>query len=197
MAPDLLPFIPAVARSVLHVGCGDGSLGEQIKQRQRCRVVGIETNRDSVSTAKRRIDDVYIGELPHVVSILEEDFDCIVTDGVLEQTADPWSLLAELRRITSPGGVLVASIPNLANARVIADLLDGHFEVAKQIRFFTRESVRELMDIAGWKLEEIDALTDASADDERLAARLRAAGLAIQDDLFVTWFIVVARHEGA
>jgi len=194
MVPELLPFIPATARSLLHVGCGDGSLGEAIKQRQPCRVIGIETDRVAASPAKRRLDDVYFGDFSHIVSILEEDFDCIVADGVLEHMTEPWSLLTEFRRITSPGGTLVASIPNLANAHVIADLLAGHFDIKKQMRFFTHESIGQLIDLAGWKLETIHPRTEASVDDEPLAARLRAAGLPIHEHLFVTWFIVVARQ---
>jgi SAM-dependent methyltransferase len=175
ISPDLLPFIPTTAHSILHVGCGNGTLGERIKQRQRCRVVGIEVDRELSSAAKRRIDDVYLGDIAEIVSILHEELDCIVTTGVLEQTADPWSLLAELRRLSSAGGLLVAGIPNVAHARVIAELAEGHFDPAKQLRFFTRESVEEMMDIAGWKVETIE--TPGATDD-------------------TAWFIVIARHEG-
>jgi 2-polyprenyl-3-methyl-5-hydroxy-6-metoxy-1,4-benzoquinol methylase len=187
--PDLLPFIPPAARALLHVGCGDGTLGEQIKRRQRCRVVGIERSRELASTARRRLDDVYIGDVAEIVAILDERFDCIVASSVLEQGADPWSLLAGLRHLTAPGGTLIASIPNVAHAGVVADLLEGHFEVAKQMRFFTRESVEELMDIARWNVESIATV---EAPDERLPAALRVA----REDLSVAWFIVTTRHEG-
>lgn len=186
--PDLLPFIPS-ARALLHAGCGDGTLGEQIKRRQRCRVVGIEKSRELASAARRRLDDVYIGDVAEIVAILDEPFDCILASGVLEQGADPWSLLAGLRHLIAPGGTLIASIPNVAHAGVVADLLEGHFEVATQMRFFTRESVEELMDIAGWNVETI---TTIEAPDERLPAALRAA----REDLSAAWFIVTARHEG-
>ena len=169
-APDLLPFVPTTARSVLHVGCGDGTLGEQIKQRQRCRVAGVESDRDIAFAAKRRLDDVYIGEYAEVVSILHDKFDCIVTSGVLEQTFDPWSLLGDLRRISASGATLVAAIPNVGNAQAVADLQEGHFAVADQMRFFTRESVHDLIDIAGWTLDRIEPLLQ-------------------------TQFIVVARNE--
>jgi len=155
--PDLLPFIPLDARSLLHVGCGDGALGAQVKERQRCRVAGIESNRDLASAAKRRLDDVYSGDIADIVSILDEQFDCIVTGGVLENTLDPWSLLGDLRRV---GRRLVASIPNVANLRVIDDLREGHFPVADQVRFFTPESIVELVDIAGWNLERIEPLSE-------------------------------------
>jgi 2-polyprenyl-3-methyl-5-hydroxy-6-metoxy-1,4-benzoquinol methylase len=154
--PDLLPAIPAAAVSVLHVGCADGSLGERIKQRQPCRVVGIELNRAAAAIAKRRIDDVYIGDVGDIVAVVNEEFDCVVTSGVLEHLHDPWSLLAALRRRTAAGGALVAAIPNIANPAAIAALPAGRFDVAKQVRFFTRDSVAEMLDIAGWTPVTID-----------------------------------------
>ena len=84
----LLRFIPTTARSILHVGSGDGSLGAAIKQRQRCRVVGIATKR-----AGAKLDDVYVGDYATIIDILDETFDCVVVTGVLEHTIDPWSLL--------------------------------------------------------------------------------------------------------
>ena len=39
---DLLLRIPLDAKSILDFGCGEGFLGEAIKKRQKCRVIGIE-----------------------------------------------------------------------------------------------------------------------------------------------------------
>src|SRR5439155_4623460 len=89
--PDLEPYVASTAKSLLHVGCGDGRLGERIRKRQRCRVVGIETNRHAAALAKRRLDDVYTGAVEEVISILHEEFDCIVASGTLEHTDEPWS----------------------------------------------------------------------------------------------------------
>jgi 2-polyprenyl-3-methyl-5-hydroxy-6-metoxy-1,4-benzoquinol methylase len=186
-APDLEPYIPTTARSILHVGCGDGSLGERIRKGQRSRVVGIETNRHFSSLAKRRLDDVYTGEIEEVIAILHDQFDCIIASDTIEHTADPWSLLASLRRITSADGMLITSVPNIATARVIADLIAGRFPIAQQVRFFTRESLEELMDIAGWRIETMDTSTDASDHAE---LPIDASG-----DLLVSWFTVVARRN--
>ncbi|HEX8618303.1 MAG TPA: class I SAM-dependent methyltransferase [Thermoanaerobaculia bacterium] len=188
VSPDLLPFVPPAARALLHAGCGDGALGEQIKRRQRCRVIGIERSRELASTARRRLDDVYIGDVAEIVPILDERFDCIIASGI-EQAADPWSLLAGLRRVTAPGGTLIAAFPNVAHASVVADLLEGHFAIAKQMRFFTRESIEELMDIAGW---DVESIATVEAPDERLPAALRTTA----GDLSVAWFIVTTRREG-
>lgn len=146
--PDLLPFIPADARSILHVGCGDGSLGARVKERQRCRVVGIANERTDALVARRRLDDVYTGDLAELVAILDERFDCVVVAGVLEHMIDPWSFVADLRRIA---GTLIAGIHTGAPETPAA-----------QVRFFTRDTIEELIDIAGWTLERIEPAAPAS-----------------------------------
>ncbi len=149
---QLLQHIPTTARSILHVNSGDGSLGAAIKQRQRCRVVGIATKRSAA-----KLDDEYVGDYPTIIDILDETFDCIVVTDVLEHVVDPWSLLGNLRRL---GKTLIASIPNIANEQTIAELREGRFPIAQQLRFFTRESILELLAIAGWRLESIEAPSD-------------------------------------
>ena len=97
-------------------------------------------------------------------SILDEHFDWIVGGDIVEHLDEPWSFLAELRRVAAPGGHLLLSIPNLANASVVADLLHGRFDYVYMgltcvghLRFFTRQSIEDMLTIAGWTVVAIDA----------------------------------------
>src|SRR5262249_50796080 len=58
---DLLERIPADAKNILELGCGEAPLGEALKKRQKCRVVGVELDRHAATIARKRIDDVYHG----------------------------------------------------------------------------------------------------------------------------------------
>ena len=187
-AADLELYVPNTARSLLHIPCGDGAFGERIRQRQKCRVVGIEADRHAAASARRRLDDVYTGDIEEVISILQERFDCIVTNGVIEHVADPWSLVASLRGLSAPNGLLVASIPNFGTADTIEALIAGRFSVGRQLRYFTRSGVIELLEIAGWTVETIDAM--ATAERTSLFHAFKTS-----DDLFVTRFNVVARNH--
>ena len=197
---DLLPYIPSDARSLLELGCGEGALGALVKQRQKCRVVGIELDQQAVAIARKKIDDVYTGDVRHIIEVLHDRFDCIVASEIVEHVDDPWSFLAELRRVTAPGGRLVVSIPNIANASLIADLLHGRFDYtyiglvcAGHLRFFTRRSIEDLLDISGWTLETIApqrAVVSPSA--QALLQQLKNVG---EDDLLATGYYVVARNE--
>jgi SAM-dependent methyltransferase len=201
---DLLPYIPLDARSLLELGCGEGGLGALVKQRQKCRVVGIELDPEASTVARKKLDDVYTGDVRHIIEVIDERFDCIVASEIVEHVDDPWSLLDELRRVTSPGGRLVISIPNIANASLIGDLVRGRFDYtyiglacAGHLRFFTRASIRDLLDIAGWRVESIvPQRAIVSKEAEALVAALRAGGAAFdEDELLATGYYVVARNE--
>lgn len=201
---DLLPHIPASITSLLEIGCGEGALGALVKERQRCRVVGIELDRAAAAVAARRLDDVYTGDVRHLLDIIDERFDCVVGSEIVEHVDDPWTLLAALRRVTRPGGHLVMSVPNIANASVILDLLRGRFDYAYigltcagHLRFFTRKSIGELLDIAGWTLESIEPQRAAvTPSGEALVSALATSVLEVSpEDLLDTGYYVVARND--
>lgn len=202
MRNDLLPLIPGDAKSILELGCGEGALGEAVKKRQRCRFAGIEIERDAAAIARKRIDSVYCGDVEHVVSILREHFDCIIGSEIVEHVSDPWSLLADLRRICVPGGRLLLSIPNIANASLIADLLKGRFDYVYigltcvgHLRFFTRRSIEEMLTIAGWNVDQITPQHAPSAQRSALLTRLAELDTTIPtEDLAATGYYVVAQN---
>jgi SAM-dependent methyltransferase len=201
---DLLERISPDARSILEFGCGEAPLGAALKARQKCRVVGIELDHRAAAIARKRIDDVYEGDVREIVSLMHERFDWIVGGDIVEHLDEPWSFLAELRRISAPGGRLLLSLPNLANASIIGDLLRGRFDYvymgltcAGHLRFFTRQSIEEMLDIAGWRAERIETqppiITPAAND---LLTRLADAGVGFsRDDLMSPGYYVTAMHR--
>lgn len=201
---DLLDRISRDARSILEFGCGEAPLGAALKARQKCRVVGVELDREAAAIARRRIDDVYQGDVRQIINILDERFDWIIGGDIVEHLDDPWSFLAALRAVSAPGGHLVLSLPNLANASVIGDLLQGRFDYVYMgltcvghVRFFTRRSIEELLTMTGWEPVEIApqqlAVTPQAA---ALIERLTAANVGFsRDDLTASGYYVVARNR--
>ena len=200
---DILARIPHEAKSILEFGCGEAALGGALKQRQKCRVAGIELDPVAAAAAKRRIDVVYQGDAREIVHILNERFDWIIGGDIVEHLDDPWSFLAELRAIAAPGAGLLLSLPNIASASIIGDLLSGRFDYVYMgltcvghLRFFTRSSIEELLGIAGWTTVEI-APQDLplTPPAEELIRRLEAAGVAFsREDLLAPGYYVTARN---
>ena len=200
---DLLELISPTAKSILEFGCGEAPLGEALKRRQRCRVVGIELDAAAAAVAKKRIDAVYRGDVRDIVSILDEQFEWIIGGDIVEHLDEPWSFLGDLRRVSAPGGHLLLSIPNLANASVVSDLLRGRFDYvymgltcAGHLRFFTRRSIEELLSIAGWTVVEIARQELAVTKEAReLMDKLEAANIGFsRDDLTASGYYVTAQN---
>ena len=200
---DLLPLISTDAKSIIELGCGEAALGAAIKQRQKCRVVGVEIDPHAAAIARKRIDEVYCGDIRHIVEILKEKFDCIVGSEIVEHVDDPWTLLAELHAIATPGGKLILSVPNIAHASIVGDLLQGRLDYTYigltcvgHLRFFTRRSIEEMLTISGWKNVTITPQRVPSAGADAVVRGLEAAKIDIaKDDLLATGYYVVAQNR--
>ena len=200
---DLLDRIGRDAKSILEFGCGEAPLGAALKQRQKCRVVGIELDRHAAAIARKRIDDVYCGDAREIVGIMHETFDWIIGGDIVEHLDDPWTFLGDLRRITKPGGHLLLSIPNIAHAALINDLLGGRFDYVYMgltcvghLRFFTRHSLADMLSIAGWVVETIEPQEQIpSIGAESLLRALDEAKFPFsRDDLLAPGYYVTARN---
>lgn len=200
---DLLERIDPAAKSVLEFGCGEGGLGEALKQRQSCRVVGVELDASAARIAETRLDAVHQGDVRDVIARLDEKFDFVVGGDILEHIDDPWVFLEGLRNVVRPGGQLLLSLPNVSAWPIVADLLQGRFDYvymgilcAGHIRFFTKQTVRDMLEISGWT--EV-ALTDQyhfpSPEFEDLRSALVAGGIPHSShDLLPTGHYVLARR---
>ncbi len=86
-----------------------------------------------------------------------EEFDAVVLADVLEHLQDPGALLRKVRDLLTPGAVVVASIPNVAHGSLRLALLGGEFRYRDlglldetHLRFFTRASIQDLFEEAGY-----------------------------------------------
>lgn len=201
---DLLARISTDAKSILEFGCGESPLGEALKKRQKCRVVGIELDPTAAAVARRRIDDVYCGDVRHLVNVIAEEFDWIIGGDIVEHLDEPWTFLADLRRIAKPGAHLLLSLPNIANASLVNDLLQGRFDYiymgltcVGHLRFFTRQSLRDMLTIAGWSVVEITPqdVVPTRGTEALLATLDRAGASYAKDDLLAPGYYITARNS--
>jgi 2-polyprenyl-3-methyl-5-hydroxy-6-metoxy-1,4-benzoquinol methylase len=201
---DLLDRIPASASNILEFGCGEGALGAAVKQRQNARVTGIELDPDAGAIASKRLDAVLAGDVRDVIyKLKKESFDTIVGGDILEHIDEPWTFLADLRRIAAPGATLLLSLPNIANWAIVDDLLHGRFDYvflgllcAGHLRFFTRRSIEEMIAISGWTLASIEPQEAVVTSRWReLAGKLDACGIShSRADLEPPGYYVTARN---
>jgi len=119
----MLPYVPAGALAILEVGCSSGEFGNAVKAQQPTEYWGIEPVVEA-AVAETKLDRVLRGDIERDEFNFPADyFDCSVFNDVLEHLADPWAVLKRLRHNLKPGGVVIASIPNVRHHEVIKDLL--------------------------------------------------------------------------
>jgi SAM-dependent methyltransferase len=175
------PLLEAVARPpqrALDLGCAAGSFGERLKARfPQAHVTGIEAGRAAAAKAAGRIDHVVAARIEEV-DFASADFgpgrfDLVIAGDVLEHLVNPWAILGRVRPCIAPGGHLIASIPNVRNLGLAADLmLNGRWNYEDRglldithLRFFAFEDIRALFEDTGYVLESFRA---------NLSPRLRA-----------------------
>ena len=165
--PDIVALIPNEAKNVLDVGCSNGASGEDIKRLLDASVTGIETSEAMAEEAKTRLDRVIVGDVEQMAiqsQLLDRDFDAVIFADVLEHLRDPWTVLSNIKQKIRPGGVVIASIPNIRHLDTLVNLVvkgywpyrDRGIHDRTHLRFFTRKNVVELFTGAGFRIDKIE-----------------------------------------
>jgi 2-polyprenyl-3-methyl-5-hydroxy-6-metoxy-1,4-benzoquinol methylase len=151
----------APARRLLDLGAAGGHLGRAV--RDRCAfLAGVEPDPRVLPSARSGYDDwrstdaLSSGPWP-------EPFDVVVCADVLEHLPEPERLLEKISQWLGPDGILLVSLPNVANVTVRASLAAGRFRYSERgildrthLRFFTRATGRELLEGAGFRVAAIE-----------------------------------------
>lgn len=186
--PEMLQFIPADTKRVLDVGCSSGGFGKLLKaERAGIEVWGIEPDQTAAAIASEGLDRVINGLFsPALAEIQNEAFECIVFNDVLEHTANPSEILEQCKQFLSPGGSIVASIPNILHFYEITNILvtqdwkyrnDGILDNT-HLRFFTKKSIIRLFEEAGFKIDKISGIYPSFGMKYRIANLLTLGRLA-------------------
>ncbi len=155
----LLQAVPADARTLLEVGCGEGMLGARLKTAiPQITAFGIEREPEIAARARERLDQVFTLDVQVDDPPLESaSLDCILFGDVLEHLLEPDKVLLRYRRFLMPNGILLCSIPNVQHHSVVQALVKGDFQYmpdglldATHLRFFTYSTIIKLLLNAGF-----------------------------------------------
>ncbi len=160
----LLALVPERAR-VLDVGCSYGAFSAALRRLRSARVVGVEIDEAAAAVARSRCDELFVGDIRELVreGRIEQKFDVIVAADVLEHLVSPGEVLVALRGLLAPGGVLLASIPNVTHLAVLLELAAGRFPRTDEglldrthLQFYGEADVRGLFHDAGYASAVVD-----------------------------------------
>ena len=164
---EVLDLVPAGTSSVLDIGGGIGSSVAYLKtvgKADRAVVVDLVAA-DSLP----EVDASYAGNLEQPalldqVATEQGTFDAILFLDVLEHLSDPWTVVKRCHEMLNPGGVLIASIPNMRHYSLVLPLVfKGRFDLADagirdrtHLRWFPRHAAIDLMTSSGLALDHVE-----------------------------------------
>ena len=168
---EIAELVEPSATTVLDVGCGFGLLGAALKAlNSQRRVVGVEKDARAAREAEKFLDKVINGDVESPdLPLTGELFDCIIFADILEHLKDPLSALINFKKYLRKEGVIICSIPNMRHYTVFVRLLTegwkyddfGLFD-RTHLRFFSLQTMKELIQDAGLSIELIRPKVEAS-----------------------------------
>lgn len=193
----LLDAVGAGGR-VLDVGCSSGYLSEPLSQRGNT-LVGIELDPEAAREAERFCERVLVGDVETMELPLEPgSFDVVLCGDVIEHLRDPGAALARLRPLLKPGGRLVVSTPNIANWAMRLSLLAGRWRYTDRgfldrthTHLFTRRTLVETIERAGYHVEQVDFSVPVPGDSDLLDLAAYTVGR-LRPQLFAYQWVVTA-----
>jgi SAM-dependent methyltransferase len=158
--------------TVLDVGCGNGHLLYQLRNRFK-NLIGLEYSAHRLEQAKLNLSDTafrpVLGSAEDMREIDTNSIDCIVSADTIEHIPDVYPAAAGLYRVLRPGGKLIINTPNIAFAKKRALLLLGRFPSTSQsneglgsdilfdgghLHYFTFRSLSILLQRAGFVIDQ-------------------------------------------
>ncbi len=164
---EMLNFIPLNSKKILDIGCGEANFSSILKEKLQAEVWGIEMNESAANLARKKIDQVLLGDaVIHLDSLDDNYFDCIILNDILEHLIDPYSFLEKLKTKLSQDAVIVFSVPNvryLLNLKNLIIKKDWHYENEgvldkTHLRFFTKKSLINTFNQLNFNVVEIKGI---------------------------------------
>lgn len=178
---------------MVEIGCSSGSLAREFKKKGgRGHYTGIELVPQYAELARRHCDRVLTLDIETVdTAYLTENLpgDCWIFGDTLEHLRDPWALLGRIRQVISKTGSIVACIPNAQHWSIQAMLIAGAFRYQDSglldrthLRWFTRITIAEMFEGAGFRIVEGRSRIFNEPGRERILPRIKELAVALGAD---------------
>jgi 2-polyprenyl-3-methyl-5-hydroxy-6-metoxy-1,4-benzoquinol methylase len=199
--PEIIAFVPINTKTILDIGCGQGSFLMLIKEKIGAETWGVEMVKEMAEYAKKKADYVFVGQIEKIFSSIPDGyFDCICFNDVLEHLIEPTEVLKMMRQKLSENGIIIASIPNVRYFLNIRNLLiykdweytNSGILDATHLRFFTQKSMKRMFENAGYKLILQKGINKILSWKFKLVYLLT---LGILNDMKYLQFVCIAKTE--
>lgn len=166
----IFSLIPSNSKNILDIGCASGYLGKYIKSKYKSiPITGLDNNKEDIKIAKKNLDEALIFNLESDIfpeRFKKNKFDVVILADILEHLINPEKLLQNLHQIITSNSTLIISIPNIVHQSTIINLINRKWEYTDtgildktHLKFFSRQSICQLLKQNGFVIEKIDFTT--------------------------------------
>ena len=188
---------------VLELGCAMGSTLNAIKRKwNNVDIYGIEYDSNVVRIGSGTTNIIQ-GDVENMVIPFEKhQFDYIICADVLEHLRSPEETLKRFMPYLKDDGYFLISVPNIRFYGIIEMLsIYGRFDYADSgildkthLRFFTKETAREMIENAGLKVIEIKKKYNGTFEENDFVKKMNSEFGAIDsDEMYVFQYYFSAR----
>lgn len=161
----LLAYVPRSAARVLDCTATPGHRGALLKEHGAREVVGLLDTAAS-DPAGAGYDQVIQEALDRLsLPFPPGQFDCIICTETLERRRNPEAFLTPLLDSLTPGGLFLATVPNIQYHKVVRALVRGRWHYGNSgvwdqanLRFFTAREIKVLLGDAGVETSKLASL---------------------------------------
>lgn len=180
--------------SLLDVGCGDATITKKFKDTFGCKVIGVDLIEENIVKAKEKGIDVKLVDLNcDKLPFKAGSFDGVFSGEVLEHVVDTERLLDEMKRVLKKDGILLITVPNIANWYNRFLLFLGylpHFvesgskeaygtpygELNGHVKAFTQNSLVKMLERHGFRIEKVSGAGLSKTWDQKYNTGLLKLG---------------------
>lgn len=143
--------------TVLEVGCATGRLLKQIQDRSDYKVIGVDTDKDSVDVATRLLGVQCIHGTLDDAGFPDNIFDAVIIKHTLEHTHNPTEVLQEANRVLRSGGKLFLWVPNKDGwaARLFGRYWSG-YDLPRHLYTFGVDTLSRMVERAGFEINNLN-----------------------------------------
>ncbi|MFD2331431.1 class I SAM-dependent methyltransferase [Cohnella sp. GCM10020058] len=146
--------------NVLEFGPAKGYMTRILTEQKNCSVSCVEIDADAARLTEPLTSRMFVGDLDEMLWIEElmkgAPYDYVVFADVLEHLKQPEAVLKAAIKMLKDDGEVLTSIPNMAHAAVVLELLRGNFEYRSlglldntHLKFYTKRSIERLLEQSG------------------------------------------------